>query len=139
LVYVASRPHAPQLPPIQSNMSADAFNQQSATAQLNAMFGREARSPRHQPAPQQTNPGSRGAVPKFTKCLNISDLQPQINTQPAFRRANPEGGFISVCSAKRTLYCVYAKAKSLIAIASTDHTSPRYLSDMQSQFQIRVL
>jgi hypothetical protein len=35
-------------------------------------------------------------VPKFEKCTSTADLRPQINTQPPFRRANPEGGFISV-------------------------------------------
>jgi dual specificity protein kinase YAK1 len=93
----ASRPHAPQLPPIQSNMSPDSnFYPQSATAQLNAVYNREARSPRapsHSNA-SQSQPG-RGPVPKFEKCTSTADLRPQINTQPPFRRANPEGGFIS--------------------------------------------
>lgn len=39
----------------------------------------------------------RGPVPKFEKVSNTADLQPKINAQPPFRRANPEGGFISVC------------------------------------------
>lgn len=41
----------------------------------------------------------RGPVPRFKKVANVRDLEPRINPQPAFRRANPEGGFISVsCS-----------------------------------------
>lgn len=81
-------------------MSPDTnFYPQSATAQLNAVYNREARSPR---APAQSNavqlqPG-RGPVPKFEKCTSTADLRPQINAQPPFRRANPEGGFISVSS-----------------------------------------
>ncbi|KAH9865898.1 hypothetical protein IAQ61_008634 [Plenodomus lingam] len=93
----ASRPHAPQLPPIQSNMSPDSFYPQSATAQLNAVYNREARSPRTttNSNPPQLPPIGRGPVPKFEKCTNTAGLQPKINAQPPFRRANPEGGFIS--------------------------------------------
>ena len=35
-------------------------------------------------------------MPQFEKCANTADLKPKINAQPPFRRANPEGGFISV-------------------------------------------
>ena len=38
----------------------------------------------------------RGPVPRFSKLDSVQDLQPRVNPQPAFRRANPEGGFISV-------------------------------------------
>jgi dual specificity protein kinase YAK1 len=95
---VASRPHAPQLPPIQSNMSPESFYPQSATAQLNAVYNREARSPRTatNPNPPQPLPLGGGPVPKFQIVKSTADLQPKINTQPPFRRANPEGGFISV-------------------------------------------
>ena len=95
---VASRPHAPQLPPIQSNMSPDSYYPQSATAQLNAVYNREARSPRTatNPNPPQLPPIGGGPVPKFQTVKNTADLQPKINAQPPFRRANPEGGFISV-------------------------------------------
>jgi dual specificity protein kinase YAK1 len=96
---IATRPHAPQLPPIQSNMSPESFYPQSATQQLNAVYNREARSPRTStnPNPPQLPPIGRGSVPKFEKCTNTAELQPKINSQPPFRRANPEGGFISVC------------------------------------------
>ncbi|KAJ9649587.1 dual specificity protein kinase yak1 [Coniosporium tulheliwenetii] len=97
-----TRAHASQLPPIQSNMSPESYYPQSATAQLNALYGREARSPRHpQPPTSQPQP-SRGAVPRFTKCYNISDLDPKVNEQPPFRRANPEGGFLSPLQALTT-------------------------------------
>lgn len=101
VLLLASRPHAPQLPPIQSsNMSPENFYPQSATVQLNAVYNREARSPRtasnanSNPPPL---PMGRGPVPRFEKVTNTADLQPKINAQPPFRRANPEGGFISVC------------------------------------------
>ncbi|KAF2133559.1 kinase-like protein [Dothidotthia symphoricarpi CBS 119687] len=93
----STRPNAPQLPPIQSNINPESFYPQSATAQLNAVYNREARSPRtsSNPNPPQLPPIGRGPVPKFDKCTNTADLQPKINAQPPFRRANPEGGFIS--------------------------------------------
>ncbi|CAK7273716.1 dual specificity protein kinase yak1 [Sporothrix epigloea] len=34
-------------------------------------------------------------VPEFKSLKNITDLRPTVNSQPPFRRANPEGGFIS--------------------------------------------
>ncbi|KAK5696909.1 dual specificity protein kinase yak1 [Elasticomyces elasticus] len=97
--YYASTPstgrtNAPQLPPIQSNMSPGSYYPQSATQQLNAMFGNEARSPQVTAQPQLA-PGDKGPVPQFIKCNNVADLQPRVNVQPPFRRANPEGGFIS--------------------------------------------
>ncbi|KAF2865952.1 kinase-like domain-containing protein [Massariosphaeria phaeospora] len=99
----ASRPHAPQLPPIQSNLSPETFYPQSATAQLNAVYNREARSPRAaNPNPPQLPPIGGGPVPKFDKCANTAELQPKINLQPPFRRAHPEGGFISPLQALTT-------------------------------------
>jgi dual specificity protein kinase YAK1 len=80
-------------------MSPESFYPQSATAQLNAVYNREARSPRtstNPNPPQQQLPPGGGPVPKFQTVKNTADLQPKINQQPPFRRANPEGGFISV-------------------------------------------
>jgi dual specificity protein kinase YAK1 len=97
---LASRSGPPQLPPIQSTMSPDTFFPQSATIQLNNIYGRDAKSPRsNQPQAPTSNP--RGSVPKFQKCLNINDLEPNVNEHPPFRRANPEGGFISVGRVRR--------------------------------------
>ena len=91
------------LPPIQPGMnpSPDHHYPQSATAQLNAVFGREARSPRVPRTPQHGRT-DRGPVPSFRKLDSIQDLQPRINPQPAFRRADPEGGFISPLQALTT-------------------------------------
>lgn len=94
--YYTNRSPNQQLPPITPYSSNAEGYPPSATAQLNAVFGNDPKSPRR-PVPQSAQgvPG-RGAVPVFTKIVSIGDLKPKINAQPAFRRANPEGGFISV-------------------------------------------
>jgi len=38
----------------------------------------------------------RGPVPRFKRVVTTKELEARINPQPAFRRADPEGGFISV-------------------------------------------
>lgn len=101
----SARAHSSQLPPLQPTMSPTGYFPQSATQQLNAVFGREAASPGNQGQPHHLpspGPGSRGTVPQMSKVHNIRDLKPQINPQPAFRRANPEGGFISPLQALTT-------------------------------------
>jgi hypothetical protein len=92
-VFSASRQ---QLPSMQTEANPDQYYPQSATAQLNAVFSREVKSPRHVHPSNMPAAPSRGAVPKFQKIKTGQDLQPRVNAQPAFRRANPEGGFISV-------------------------------------------
>ncbi|KAJ9632222.1 dual specificity protein kinase yak1 [Taxawa tesnikishii (nom. ined.)] len=95
-----ARSHGQQLPPLQSNLSPDSSNYypQSATAQLNAVFGREVRSPRNTSSHEE----QKGPVPQFMKCQSVADLEPRMNAQPPFRRANPEGGFISPLQALTT-------------------------------------
>ncbi|KAI9661106.1 MAG: dual specificity protein kinase yak1 [Bathelium mastoideum] len=44
----------------------------------------------------------KGPVPQFQRVNNVDDLKPRISSQPPFRRANPEGGFISPLSALTT-------------------------------------
>lgn len=34
---------------------------------------------------------------KFRFVSTAADLAPSVNAQPKYRRANPDGGFISVC------------------------------------------
>lgn len=103
--------HPNQLPPIQSSpMASDSYYPQSATAQLNAAFGREmsraSQTPQQQQQQQQQqhrqDQSAEASVPQFTKCTNVNNIQPHINAQPAFRRANPEGGFISPLHALTT-------------------------------------
>ncbi|EMC92721.1 hypothetical protein BAUCODRAFT_151133 [Baudoinia panamericana UAMH 10762] len=90
----SGRANNSQLPPLQPSMSPNSsYYPQSATQQLNAVFGTEPKSPT---APQlQSGTFEKGPVPQFTKCHDVAELQPRINRQPPFRRANPEGGFIS--------------------------------------------
>jgi dual specificity protein kinase YAK1 len=94
--YYGSRPQAQQLPPITPYASNNESYPPSATMQLNMLFGNDPMSPRRPPPQPTQGPPGRGPVPEFTKVRTMTELQPKINAQPAFRRANPEGGFISV-------------------------------------------
>lgn len=101
----SSRGHGSQLPPIQSNMSPNSYYPQSATQQLNAVFGNDPQSPKamQQHQQQQMAPASANVgVPQFSKCHNVAELEPRVTSQPPFRRANPEGGFISPLQALTT-------------------------------------
>ena len=94
--YYVNRQQTQHLPPITPFSSSNEGYPSSATAQLNAVFGNDPKSPRRPvPQPSQGPPG-RGPVPEFAKVRSMADLHPKVNAQPAFRRANPEGGFISV-------------------------------------------
>ncbi|KAJ5935547.1 hypothetical protein N7466_005094 [Penicillium verhagenii] len=85
---------APRLPPLQaSDLSPDQYFPSSAGSHLGSAFAPESRSTRSGSLPSQT-PG-RGPVPKFQKIKSVQDLHPRVHAQPAYRRANPEGGFIS--------------------------------------------
>lgn len=91
-----------QMTPQQSNMSPNSYYSQSATQQLNAMFGHEPSTPNAQSQQSQTTPNHTGGVPHFIKIQSTADLRPRINAQPPFRRADPEGGFISPLQALTT-------------------------------------
>lgn len=92
--YYVNRQQTQQLPPITPYASNNEGFPTSATQQLNAVFGNDPKSPRR-PVPQSNGPPGRGPVPEFMKIRSAADLHPKVNAQPAFRRANPEGGFIS--------------------------------------------
>jgi dual specificity protein kinase YAK1 len=96
-----SKLHPLQLSPMQAGeRTPDPYYPNSATVQLNAMFGREVKTPRQPYIPQHGN--GKGPIPRFKKLNSPQDIQPRINAQPAFRRANPEGGFISPLQALTT-------------------------------------
>ena len=99
---VATSRQPAHLPPIQpGDSNYEQYYPNSATAHLNAVFGREAKSPRNTRPLHAAGTADmpRGPVPRFKKLDSVQDLLPRINPQPAFRRANPEGGFISVSPA----------------------------------------
>jgi dual specificity protein kinase YAK1 len=98
----SSRAHTSQLPPLQSSLSpASSFYPQSATQQLNAVFGHE--NNQHSMGQQSHAPDTPAdVVPQFVRVQDITHLQPRVNAQPPFRRANPEGGFISPLQALTT-------------------------------------
>ena len=129
----APRTQPLQLTPIQSgNRTPDQAYPSSATAQLNAVFGREIKSPR--PSYPRHN-GRRGPAPRLRTLKNIQDAEPRVRTQPAFRRANPEGGFISVRAHTPTC-CV---GLTFLARLCLDDAPSIDVSHLQSELQIRVL
>ncbi|RFU35849.1 hypothetical protein B7463_g498, partial [Scytalidium lignicola] len=94
--YYNNRQQVQQLPPITPYSSNNESYPASAITQLNAVFGNDPKSPSRRPVMQSSQgPPGKGPVPEFIKVRSMSDLKPRVNSQPAFRRANPEGGFIS--------------------------------------------
>ncbi|KAI6251123.1 Dual specificity protein kinase [Erysiphe necator] len=67
----------------------------SASSSLNSMPVRDPKSPHGSISQTVQGLPDRNPVPKFVKIRALTDLKPKVNAQPAFRRANPEGGFIS--------------------------------------------
>lgn len=92
-----------QLPPLNQYTAALESYQQAASMPMDGSYGNDPKSP-HRLQPPQAMPG-KGPVPKFKKVTAPTDLRPKVNSQPPFRRANPEGGFISVCSTPRFEHC----------------------------------
>ncbi|CAP69140.1 uncharacterized protein PODANS_7_10980 [Podospora anserina S mat+] len=92
--YNSSRQTASQLPPL--NPYSSIPDNYSPSNNISAMDGSymDPKSPKR--APQQAMQlHDKGPVPEFRKIRGPSDLKPKISAQPPFRRANPEGGFIS--------------------------------------------
>lgn len=104
----SARAHNSQLPPLQAGLSPPgSYHPQSATQQLNAVFGHDSEPQKHQQLAQQQHhhqqmSGMSESVPQFKKVNGPGDLSSHINPQPPFRRANPEGGFISPLQALTT-------------------------------------
>jgi dual specificity protein kinase YAK1 len=81
--------------------------------------------------------GGVGSVPKFQKIKSVQELQPRINSQPPFRRANPEGGFISVRNSRWILFALLTFA--VAAASSLDNTFAFDVSNMQPNLQVRIV
>jgi dual specificity protein kinase YAK1 len=91
--YYSSRQAAPQLPPISPyGTGQDTYSPSTLTPMDSSYM--DPKSPKR--APPQSAVLDRGPVPEFKRIRSLSDLRPKVNDQPPFRRANPEGGFISV-------------------------------------------
>ena len=89
--YTSSRQAAPQLPPISPYASGqDSYSPLTMTP-MDGSYA-DPKSPKRAPM----MPPDKGPVPELRRIRAPTDLKPKVNAQPAFRRANPEGGFISV-------------------------------------------
>jgi len=93
-----SRFNSQYLPSLQrSDMSPESYFGTSAPTR--SMSSRDARSPgSYNQVPQP----SLGPVPRFRKVSSMQDIQHKINQQPLYRRADPEGGFLSPLQALTT-------------------------------------
>ncbi|KAL2020345.1 hypothetical protein VTK56DRAFT_8474 [Thermocarpiscus australiensis] len=92
--YYGGRQPAPQLPPINPYAPGQKTYSPPSLTPMDGSYG-DPKSPKHA-SPQSTVPShDRGPVPQFRTVLSPADLRPKVNDQPPFRRANPEGGFIS--------------------------------------------
>ncbi|RYO78617.1 hypothetical protein DL763_009567 [Monosporascus cannonballus] len=83
-----------QLPPITPYANASDGYPSSAVTPLDGTYSNDPKSPPRR-AFQPPQPAEEKPVPQFKKLANVADLRPKVNPQPPFRRANPEGGFIS--------------------------------------------
>ncbi|KAI8952363.1 kinase-like domain-containing protein [Xylaria longipes] len=85
-----------QLPPMAPYVSSQDGYQSSTVAGLDGTYTNDPKLPRRPSQAQATNiPVEKKPVPQLRKIEAPSELRPRINSQPPFRRANPEGGFIS--------------------------------------------
>ncbi|KAI1425946.1 kinase-like domain-containing protein [Xylaria sp. FL1777] len=85
-----------QLPPIAPYVNSQDNYQSPTVPALDGAYTNDPKSPRRPPHAQASKvPAEKKPVPQLRKIGSPSELQPRINSQPPFRRANPEGGFIS--------------------------------------------
>jgi dual specificity protein kinase YAK1 len=116
------RQQAGQLPQISPYGGLSHHDSYSPGQQDSAFAG--PRSPgRNLVQPMPLVPTPRGPVPEFKKVRGVQDLRPKVNAQPAFRRANPEGGFISVWAAFPPSR-VLSRSRHTRAPARTQPSSP---------------
>ncbi len=117
-----------QLPPIAPYVNSQDNYQSPTVPILDGAYTNDPKSPRR-PTHAQTSkaPAEKKPVPQLRKIEGPTELQPRINSQPPFRRANPEGGFISVWPRTPNLSTVtYAKLLSQPLQALTVHLPATY-------------
>ncbi|KAK8041837.1 hypothetical protein PG993_006360 [Apiospora rasikravindrae] len=93
--YYNTRSNSQQLPPITPYAAGQQGPEgylSSTVAHLDGTFANDPKSPTRRAVSQVPE---KRPVPEFKKVRAVTDLRPRVNAQPAFRRANPEGGFIS--------------------------------------------
>lgn len=100
--YYASRQASQQLPPINPYAPAQhdhSYPNSAVSTTMDGSFMDPKSPPRRMNSQSQQMPmPDKTPVPEFRKIRGPQDLRPKTNKQPAHRRANPEGGFISVCT-----------------------------------------
>ncbi|KAI1168544.1 kinase-like domain-containing protein [Nemania serpens] len=85
-----------QLPPIAPFVNNLDSYSPSAIPGLDGGYGNDPKPQRRPSQAQVANmPSEKRPVPQLKKIDASTELRPRTNAQPAFRRANPEGGFIS--------------------------------------------
>ncbi|KAI1131495.1 kinase-like domain-containing protein [Nemania abortiva] len=85
-----------QLPPISPYVNSQDNYQSPTVPALDGAYSNDHKLQRRPSHAQTTNmPNEKKPVPQLRKIEAPSELRPRINSQPPFRRANPEGGFIS--------------------------------------------
>lgn len=92
-----SRQGSQQLPPMAPFVNTLDSYSPSAIPGLDGGYANDGKPQRRPSQAQVANmPTEKRPVPQLKKIDASSELRPRMNAQPAFRRANPEGGFISV-------------------------------------------
>lgn len=95
--YQGGRQSSQQLPPMASFPTApEQFSQLGVTSPRGENWPNDPTSPRRMANMSAGPVANKGPVPEFRKIRTSQDLRPRVIAQPPFRRANPEGGFISV-------------------------------------------
>lgn len=102
--YQSSRQSSAQLPPMAPFPAVLEYPQSAGlvSPNRNDTWPNDPTSPRRLTSMAPAPIVKQGPVPEFRKIRTAQDLRPKVTTQPAFRRANPEGGFISVSLSSRS-------------------------------------
>lgn len=95
--YYGARQPGHQLSPMHSYAPGQDTYSPSSVSPMDGSYA-DPKSPKRAPPPPQSAvpPSDKGPVPEFRRVRAPTDLKPKVKDQPPFRRANPEGGFISV-------------------------------------------